>query len=96
MGKNKFIAEVTQVTAHPIVEVSEGVEAGGFTVHAKMITPTEDFSMGLFYVRILEPVELRYHQPEQGLLMEDGKFSFDTADEVGVKDKLEISVSPAE
>jgi hypothetical protein len=59
------------VDKHPVVEVAEGVEVGGFTVYAKMYVPEHKYSTGLYLVRILEPVALQYLQYEQGSLMEN-------------------------
>ena len=39
MDEDPILAEVTKVTKHPVVEVAEGVQAGGFTVYAKMCVP---------------------------------------------------------
>jgi hypothetical protein len=87
-------AEVTKVTKHPVVEVAEGVQVGGFTVYAKMYFPAHKYSADIYRVKILEPVALQYLQHEQGSLMEHGEFQFDSVEEVSVGTKLKISILP--
>jgi hypothetical protein len=36
------IAEVIKVTKHPVVEIAEGVEVGGFTVQTKIRAPAQN------------------------------------------------------
>ena len=45
------IAEVIRVTKPPVVEIAEGVEVGGSTIHARMCAPADKYSSGLFLVR---------------------------------------------
>jgi hypothetical protein len=87
------IAEVIRVTKHPVFEIAEGVEVGGYTVQAKMETPADQYSHDLFLVRISKPAEFKYLQHAKGLLMQDGKFSFNSGEELKIGDKLEILIS---
>jgi hypothetical protein len=96
MDESPILAEVTKVTKHPVVEVAEGIQVGGFTVHAKMYVPAHKFSKDLYRVKILEPVALQYLQHEQGSWMEHGEFQFDSVDEVSVGTQLKISILLAE
>jgi hypothetical protein len=57
---------VTRVTKHPVVEVAEGGQVGGFTIHAKMYVPANEYSTDLYLVKIIEPIGLQYLQPEEG------------------------------
>ena len=48
LGECAGIAEVFRVTKHPAVEIAEGVEVGGSTIHARMCTPADKYSSGCF------------------------------------------------
>jgi hypothetical protein len=88
------IAEVIRVTKHPVVEIAEGVEVGGSTIHARIYAPAEKYSYGHFLVKILKPSEhVSLH--EKGLQMENGEFGFDSGEELKVGEKLEILIFPA-
>jgi hypothetical protein len=89
------IAEVIRVTKHPVVEIAEGVEVGGYTIHARMYAPADKCLRGLFLVKISKPFEFVSFQHEKGFKMENGEFSFDSGAELKVGDKLEILISPA-
>jgi hypothetical protein len=95
MEESTGIAEVIRVTKHPIVEIAEGVEVGGYTVRAKMCTPAHRDSKEVFLVKISKPPAFSTVQHEHGSQMEDGEFSFDSGEELKVGDKLEILISPA-
>jgi hypothetical protein len=86
------IAEVIRVTKHPIVEIAEGVEVGGSTVHARMFAPADKYSHGLFLVKILKPPEFASLHHQNGLRMENGEFSFDSGEEPEVGEKLGILI----
>jgi hypothetical protein len=92
MKENAGIAEVTRVTKHPVVEIAEGVEVGGCTIHARMYAPADQFSRGLFLVKISKPSEFVSLQHARNLRMENGEFSFDSGDELKVGEKLEIFI----
>jgi hypothetical protein len=94
MEEGTGIAEVTKVTKHPIVEIAEGVEVGGYTVRAKMCTPAHRYSTEVFLVKISKPSAFSTVQHEHGSQMEHGEFSFDSGEELKVGDKLEILISP--
>ncbi len=86
------IAEVIRVTKHPVVEIAEGVEVGGSTIHARIYAPADKYSHGHFFVKILKPSELASLQHEKGLQMENGEFGFDSGEELKVGEKLEILI----
>ena len=86
------IAEVIRVMKHPVVEIAEGVEVGGCTIHARMYAPADQYSHGFFLVKILKPSAFAPLQHERSLRMENGEFSFDSGDELKVGEKLEIFV----
>ena len=86
------IAEVIRVMKHPVVEIAEGVEVGGCTIHARMYAPANQYSHGFFLVKISKPSALAPLQRERNLRMENGEFSFDSGEELKVGEKLEIFV----
>ena len=86
------IAEVIRVMKHPVVEIAEGVEVGGCTIHARMYAPASQYSHGFFLVKISKPSALAPLQRERSLRMENGEFSFDSGEELKVGEKLEIIV----
>jgi hypothetical protein len=95
MEEGTGIAEVTRIMKHPIVEVAEGVEVGGYTIQAKMYVPAAKYSKDFCLVKILKPKGLNRLQPERGWQMEHGEFAFDSVKELAVGDRLEISILPA-
>jgi hypothetical protein len=86
------IAEVISVTKHPVVEIAEGVEVGGSTIHAKIYAPADKYSHGRFLVKISKPSEFASLQHEKDLRMENGEFSFDSGEELKVGEKLEVTI----
>ena len=95
MEEGTGIAEVIRVTKHPIVEIAEGVEVGGYTMHARICAPAHRYAKEVFQVKILKPSAFSTVQHEHGSQMEHGEFSFDSGEELKVGDKLEILISPA-
>jgi hypothetical protein len=95
MEEGTGIAEVIGVTRHPIVEIAEGVEVGGYTVRARMCIPAHRDSKEVFLVKISKPSACSTVQHEHGSPMEDGEFSFDSGEALKVGDRLEILISPA-
>jgi hypothetical protein len=95
MEEGTGIAVVMRVTKHPIVEIAEGVEVGGYTVHARMYAPADEYSKEIFLVKISKPLAFSTVQHEHGSPMVHGEFSFDAGEEPKVGDKLEILISPA-
>ena len=89
------IAEVIRVTKHPVFEIPEGVEVGGYTVRARMCPSAQRYSEEIFLVKISKPSAFSTVQHEHGSQMEHGEFSFDSGEELKVGDKLEILISPA-
>jgi hypothetical protein len=89
------IAEVVRVTKHPVVEIAEGVEVGGYTIQARICPAAHKCANGLFLVKVSKPSEIACHQRERGLQMKHGEFSFDSGELLKVGDKLEILISPA-
>ena len=71
------VAEVIRVTKHPVVEIAEGVEVGGYTIHARMYATADKYSHGLFLVKISKPSEFASFQNEKGFQMENGEFSLE-------------------
>jgi hypothetical protein len=95
MQEGTGIAEVIRVTKHPIVEIAEGVEVGGYTVRARMCPPAQRYSKEIFLVKISKPSAYSTVQHEHGSPMEHGEFSFDSGEELKVGDRLEILILPA-
>jgi len=95
MEESAGIAEVIRVTKHPVVEIAEGVEVGGYTFYARMYTPADKYLHDLFLVKFSKPSEFASFQHEKGFKMENGEFSFDSGAELKVGEKLEILISPA-
>jgi hypothetical protein len=86
------LAEVLSVTKHPIIEVAEGVEAGGsYAIDAKICAPADKYSKGFFRVKISKPADLAGKVPS----VNHGRFTFDSERELKAGDILEISISPA-
>ena len=86
------VAEVISVTKQPIVEVAEGVEAGGtYTIEAKIRLPADKYSNDTFRVKIFRPADLVEKIPT---LVKHGRFTFDSERELKAGDILEISISP--
>jgi len=94
MAEDTGIAEVIRVTKHPVVEIAEGVEVGGYTVQARMYAPAQKYLHDLFLVRISKPSGFAHLQHQKGTPMEHGEFSFDSGEELKVGDKLEILIYP--
>jgi hypothetical protein len=92
MEEGIAIAEVIRVTKHPVVEIAEGIEVGGCTVHAKMYAPADKYSHGSFLVKIASPLQCANLYHEKGSPMENGEFSFDSGEELKVGEKLKILV----
>jgi hypothetical protein len=87
------LAEVLSVTKQPIIEVAEGVEAGGsYAIEAKICAPADKYSNGFFRVKISKPADLAGKVPS---LVNHGRFTFDSERELKAGDTLEISISPA-
>ena len=87
------IAEVVSVTRQPIVEVAEGVEAGGsYTIGARIYAPADMYSIGCFQVKISKPIDLADKIPS---VMDHGRFTFHCERQLKVGDKLDICISPA-
>ena len=76
------IAEVIRVTKHPVVEIAEGVEVGGYTIRARMYAPADKYIHDLFLVKISKPSVFASFQHEKGFKLENGEFSFDRGEEL--------------
>jgi hypothetical protein len=86
------IAEVVSVSRRPIVEVAEGIEAGGgYAIEAKIYEPTGKHSKESFRVRIFKPIDLADKVPS---VVDHGRFTFFSDRALKAGDRLEISVSP--
>jgi hypothetical protein len=94
MEEGAAIAEVIRVTKHPVFEIAEGVEVGGYTIHARINVPADKYSHDCFRVKISKPTAFASLQHEKGSPMKDGEFSFDSGEELKVGDKLEILILP--
>jgi hypothetical protein len=94
MQEGATIAEVIRVTRHPVFEIAEGVEVGGYTIHARINVPADKYkySHDCFRVKISKPSACASHQHEKGSQMKDGEFSFECGEELKVGDKLEILI----
>jgi hypothetical protein len=92
MEESRGTAEVIKVTKHPILEIAEGVEVGGYTIEAKMSAPAKRYSTAIFSVKITKPDDLSDRVPS---VMDYGKFTFDSPRELKFGELLEISISPA-
>jgi hypothetical protein len=89
------VAQVIRVTKHPVVEIAEGVEVGGYTVYAKIYAPVDKYSHDFFLVKISKPSECANLHHAKGSLMEHGEFSFECGQELKVGNKLEVLIFPA-
>jgi hypothetical protein len=94
MEEGVAIAEVIRVTRHPVFEIAEGVEVGGYTIHARINVPAEKYSQDCFRVKISKPSAFASLQHEKGSPMKRGEFSFESGEELKVGDKLEIFILP--
>jgi hypothetical protein len=92
MEEGTGIAQVIRVTKHPIVEIAEGVEVGGYTVDARMEGPADKYSRDFFLVKISKPLKFANLHHEKGSQMEHGEFSFNCGEELMVGDKLEVLI----
>jgi hypothetical protein len=92
------IAQVVSVTRQPIVEVAEGVEAGGsYTIVARILVariypPADNYSKYCFQVKISKPIDLADKIPSA---MDHGRFTFYSDRQLKVGDQLDIDISPA-
>jgi hypothetical protein len=87
------IAQVVSVTRQPIVEVAEGVEAGGsYTIVARIYPPADNYSKCCFQVKISKPIDLADKIPS---VMDHGRFTFYSERQLKVGDQLDIDISPA-
>jgi hypothetical protein len=94
MEEGAAIAEVIKVTRHPVFEIAEGVEVGGYTIHARINVPADKYSHDCFRVKISKPSACASLQHEKASQMTHGEFSFDSGEELKVGDKLEILILP--
>jgi hypothetical protein len=86
----EIIAEVVSVEMQPIVEVAEGVEAGGsYAIEAKFYAPAEKYSDDCFHVKIFKPID------KLPSIMDHGRFTFYSDRQLKVGDRLDIDISPA-
>ena len=89
----EVIAEIVSVEMQPIVEVAEGVEAGGsYAIEAKFYAPAEKYSDDCFHVKIFKPIDLADKLPS---IMDHGRFTFYSDRQLKVGDRLDIDISPA-
>ena len=87
------MAQVVSVTRQPIVEVAEGVEAGGsYTIVAGIYPPADNYSKYCFQVKISKPIDLADKRPS---VMDHGRFTFYSDRQLKVGDQLDIDISPA-
>jgi hypothetical protein len=93
MEEGAAIAEVIRVTRRPVFEIAEGVEVGGYTIHARINAPADKYSQECYRVKILKPPACAslYREDSQ---LKQGEFSFDSGEELKVGDKLEILILP--
>ncbi|HEV3210948.1 MAG TPA: hypothetical protein VGY91_11855 [Chthoniobacterales bacterium] len=95
MEESIGIAAVFSVEKHPVVEVAQGVQTGGYTIRAGMQAPARKYSDRLYLVKILEPKDLEYLESRHEWEMEHGVFSFGSVRELKVGTKLRIAIYPA-
>ena len=96
MDEGTGIAEVIKVTKHPVIEIAEGVEVGGYTVHARICAPPDKYSHDHFLVKISKPCELTNRRHGKDPKMEHGEFRFESGEELKVGDRLEILIFHAD
>jgi hypothetical protein len=85
-------AEVVSVSRRPIVELAEGIEAGGgYAIEAKIYEPTDKHSKESFRVKIFRPIDLADKVPS---VVDHGRFTFFSDRALKAGDRLEISISP--
>jgi hypothetical protein len=86
------VAIVTKIEILPTPEANKEQTLIS-TVHARIhIPPNLDNSVD-YWIKILEPLDLRTSEGEPGELTDDGKITFKARGEVKVGDNLKISIS---
>ena len=59
-----------------------------------MLAPANKYSDDVYMVRIIKPEGIGDLMDEEGTLMEHGKFSFDSTEEVPKDTRLEVKITP--
>jgi hypothetical protein len=75
-------------------EVTPGIKITVYQVEARMLVPANKFSDDVYMVRITKPEGIGDLMDDEGTLMEHGRFSFDSTQEVPRDTELEVEITP--
>ena len=74
-------------------EVTPGIKITVYHVEARMLVPASKFSDDIYMVRITSPEGMGDLMNDEGTLMEHGRFTFDSTQEVPKDTKLELEIT---
>jgi hypothetical protein len=75
-------------------EVATDLKVTFYHVEARMLVPANKYSDDVCMVRIIKPEGIGDLMDEEGTLMEHGKFSFESTEEVPKDTRLEVKITP--
>ena len=75
------------------IESREVIKVTFYHVEARMWAPANKYSDDIYMVRIIKPEGIGDLMDDEGTLMERGKFSFDSTEEVPKGTKLEVEIT---
>src|ERR1700751_276880 len=74
-------------------EVTLGIKITVYHVEARMLVPASKFSDDIYMVRITSPEGMGDLMDDEGTLMEHGRFTFDSTQEVPKDTELELEIT---
>ena len=74
-------------------EVTPGIKITVYRVEARMLVPANKFSDDIYMVRITKPEGMGDLMDDEGALIEHGRFSFDSTQEVLKDTELELEIT---
>jgi hypothetical protein len=77
-------------------QVTPDIQVTYYRVEARMLVPANKYTDDSYMVRIIKPEGMGYLMDEKGVLMDHGRFSFGSAEEVPKGTELELEISPIE
>jgi len=77
-------------------KVTPDIQVTLYHVEARMLVPATKYSTDVYMVRIINPEGIGDLMDEEGTLMEHGRFSFDSTQEVPKDTELELQITPIE
>jgi hypothetical protein len=77
-------------------EVTPGIKITVYQVEARMLVPANKFSDDVYMVRITKPEGIGDLMDDEGTIMEHGRFSFDSTQEIPKETQLEVEINPIE